>query len=153
MSSQQDSFSERIYPSVGVSLALLALDFSIVFAVWAALDLFFAIVIALVVLSLSLLWWFKAIARIEVRAGTLQVNQARIEIRLLKGVQALTGEPWRRRRGADFDPRLFHAHRFWMKSGVEFTLDDPRDPHPAWLVGSKRNQELSALVSELIARN
>lgn len=143
MSLEKPSFRERIYPSVGATLALLALDLSVIFAVWAALDQIFAIFTAIVVISLSLFWWIAAIAKIEVRDGTLYVNDAKIEVALLRSVRVVIGESWRARRGVDYDPRLFHAHKFWMKSGVELTLDDPRDPHPGWLIGSRRAEELS----------
>lgn len=153
MPTEQDSYSERIYPSAGVTLALLALDSSIVFAIWASLDEAFAIVTASVALSLSILWWLSAIARIEVRAGKLRVNQAEIDIGILTAVQVLKGDSWRRSRGSDFDPRLFHAHKFWMKSGVELTLNDVRDPHPGWLVGSNRCDELGALLLGMISKD
>lgn len=123
-------------------MALLALDLAVIFAVWAALDERSAILTAFVVTSLSIFWWVTAILRIELRDGELHVNEAKIAVALLRDVRILTGESWRARRGVDYDPHLFHAHRFWMKSGVELTLDDPRDPHPGWLVGSNRVEEL-----------
>ena len=152
MSLGQPSFKERIYPSAGVTLALLALDLAVVFAVWAALDQRFAILTAVIVISLSTFWWFKAIAEIDLSDGRLYVNDAKIEVAFLKDVRILTGESWRARRGVDYDPHLYHAHRFWMKSGVELTLDDPRDPHPGWLIGSRKMDKLSDAILRMKGR-
>jgi hypothetical protein len=153
MSSGQPSFKERIYPSLGATLALMALDLSMVFAIWAALDQMFAFFSAIVVLSLSVIWWIAAISKIDLRDGTLYVNDAKIQVAFISDVRSLTEEAWRARRGVDYDPRLFHAHRFWVKSGVELTLDDPRDPHSGWLIGSRKVEELRDAIMKMKARS
>lgn len=140
-------FRERIYPSLGVTFALIALVFATSFAIWAALETIVALSFALIATLLASIWWIGAIQKIDFDGVWLRVNDARIEVRYLNQPVALDNEEWRRRRGSQFDPALFHAHRFWMRSGVEISVNDERDPHPGWLIGSKRAKELAQLIS------
>jgi hypothetical protein len=143
-------FRERIYPSLGVTFALLALVLATSFAIWAALETIIAIAFALVATVLASIWWVGAIHKIEFDGDWLRVNHARIEVKHLFTPVFLDGQQWRQRLGADFDPALFHAHRFWMRSGVEVSLRDERDPHRGWLIGSREGRRLvSALVEAL----
>ena len=143
-------FRERIYPSLGVTFALLALALATSFAIWAALETIIAIAFALVATLLASIWWVGAIHRIELDGDWLRVNDARIEVKHLLNPVFLEGEQWRQRLGANFDPALFHAHRFWMRSGVEVLLQDERDPHGGWLIGSRDGERLvRALVEAL----
>lgn len=143
-------FRERIYPSIGVTFALLALVLSTSFAIWAALETIIAIAFAFVASLVAATWWVGAIHRIEFDGRSLQVNHARIGVEHLVDPVILEGERWRRRLGAEFDPALFHAHRFWMRSGVEVTLIDPRDPHTGWLIGSREGERLSKALAQAI---
>lgn len=143
-------FRERIYPSLGVTFALLALALATSFAIWAALETIIAIAFALVATLLASIWWVSAIHRIELDGDWLRVNDARIEVKHLLNPVFLEGEQWRQRLGANFDPALFHAHRFWMRGGVEVLLQDERDPHRGWLIGSRDGERLvRALVEAL----
>jgi Zn-dependent protease with chaperone function len=136
-------YRERIFPSIGATSSLLALVIASSFAIWAALDLMIALSFFIIGCILIALWWRSAIHQIALMEGWLKVNEARIELRHIASVTPLDEEQWRRRRGVDFNPALFHAHKFWMRRGVEITLDDARDPHPGWLVGSKKPIELA----------
>ena len=146
-------FRERIYPTLGVTFALLALVLATSFAIWAALETIIAIAFALVASLLASIWWVGAIHKIELDGDLLRVNDARIKVGHLANLQLLQGEEWRRRLGADFDPALFHAHRFWMRSGVEVSLEDERDPHTGWLIGSKEGERLVKALDQAIASN
>lgn len=148
MSRANPIFQERITPSIGVTVSLLALDIAIAFALWAALGERIALVVLILALVLCAIWWWSAIQRIFVDDEILQVNQARIPLSLLREVEPLDQEAWRVRIGVEYDPRIFHAHRFWIRSGVQITLEDPRDPHPAWLVGTRRFLELADLIRD-----
>lgn len=147
MNRAESIYQERITPSLGVTISLLALDLSIAFALWAALGEAIALTFLAFALLLSSIWWSNAIHRITVADGFLEVNRARISLGHVGEVQVLDRRSWRDRLGVEYDPRLFHAHRFWIRSGVQITLLDPRDPHPAWLIGSKRNLELADAIN------
>lgn len=148
MSQREVLFQETIYPSLGVTAALLALDVAMAFALWAALGEVSALAFLLLAIILSSLWWQSAIHRISLDSEFLTVNQARIERRFLGATESLDSENWSRRIGVDFDPRDFHAHKFWIKSGVEIAIVDPKDPHPHWLVGCRRKNDLAAALNE-----
>jgi len=135
-------FRERIYPSIGVSFALLSLVLATSFAIWAALETIISLAFALVATSLASIWWIGAMQRIDFDGKWLRVNDARIEVRFLSDPKALDRDAWRSKRGPEFDPALFHAHRFWIGSGIEVSVNDERDPHPGWLIGSKKPNEL-----------
>jgi hypothetical protein len=143
-------YRERILPSLGTTLALLGLVLATSFAVWVALGNLTAGVFALLGSFFALLWWRGAVHQIRVQDGQLRVNDAVIELQYIAKVTPLERDQWRDRRGVGFDPALFHAHKFWMKSGVEVTLHDPRDPHPGWLVGSHEPVRLAAAISQLL---
>jgi hypothetical protein len=135
-------YSEQILPSVGASLALISLAIATSFTLWAALGNFAAAGLLITSLIFIALWWQRAIHKITIDKDFLYVNQAKIEREYLGTVKVLERESWLISRGMKFDPRAFHAHKFWMKSGVEIEILDSRDPHPHWLIGSKRPQEL-----------
>lgn len=147
MSDDGKEFVERIHPSMGVTLSLLALDLAMTFALWVALSELAALLFLILLLAFSMLWWQSATLKTSLDSQFLYVNEARIERRFLGDAVPLVKEEWGKRRGIDFDPRAFHAHKFWMRSGVEVLLKDPRDPHPKWLIGSKRANELAALLN------
>lgn len=146
-------FSERTFPSIGVSFALAGLVLAATFAIWAALDEVIAATFALIATVLAILWWRSAIHRVEFDGKWLRVNDARVEVRYISRCAGLDHEDWSRRRGVDFDPALFHAHRFWSKSGVELTLDDPRDPHTGWLFGCRDYERLEGVITDALHRN
>lgn len=147
MSQREVLFKETIYPSLGVTASLLALDLAIAFSLWAALGETSALAFFLIAIILSSLWWQSRIHRISLDSEFLTVNQARIARSFLGKAEPLDSESWKRRIGVDFDPRLFHAHKFWIKSGAEIAIVDPRDPHPRWLVGCRRERDLAAAIN------
>ena len=147
MSQQEVLFKETIYPSLGVTISIIALDIAMAFALWAALGEVSALYFLVVAIMLSAAWWRSVIHRTTIDREFLHVNQARIEHRFLSSVEDLDAIKWRKRVGMDFDPRLFHAHKFWMKSGVEVLISDPRDPHPSWLIGSKAPLKLAEAIN------
>ena len=144
-------YSERILPSFGVSLALSGLLLATSFAIWAALDTDVAATFALVASILALLWWRSAIHRVDFDGHVLRVNDAKIEIQYISSCRSLETGLWSQRKGREFDPALFHAHRFWHRSGIEITIDDARDPHPGWLVGCKDPERLSAMINDSLS--
>ena len=141
---------ERIFPSFGATASLLALLTASSFAIWAALDFVIAATFFLLGSIFISLWWRSAIHRVSVRDGWLHVNEAAIELRYISAAAPLEVDQWQRRRGVDFEPALFHGHKFWMKRGVEISLNDSRDPHPGWLIGSRRPQALAEAINQQI---
>ena len=79
---------------------------------------------------------------ITVADGVLHVPGARIPIALLKDGVALDRDSFRVQTGPMADPRAFVVSRPWLHSAVRLTVDDPADPTPYWVVGTRRPQEL-----------
>jgi hypothetical protein len=84
--------------------------------------------------------------RVVVADGVLHVPGARIPIRHLAEGVALNREDFRLQTGPMADTRAFVVSRPWLRTAVRLTVDDPADPTPYWVVGTKRPAELLAAI-------
>lgn len=82
--------------------------------------------------------------QINVVEGVLHVPGARIPIAQLDHGVALDREAFRQQTGPMADPRAFVVSRPWLHSAVRLMLDDPADPTPYWVVGTRHPKELLA---------
>lgn len=99
----------------------------------------------------GLLLWVTA-PRIEVTADHLTVDAARLPAACIGDVEALDADGIRRLRGPGGDARLFVALRPWSSPrGVIVQVDDPTDPHPAWLFTSRHPDRLVAALTGTMA--
>lgn len=141
-------YSERIFPSLGATLSLVALIASVTFAIWAALGLLIASSFTTAAIFFAGLWWFRAIQNIEVSQESLQVNDAQVATEHLGDIKILERSAWKRECGIDFDPAAYHAHRFWDRTGLRVELRDSRDPHTAWVIASKNPSALAQALAK-----
>jgi hypothetical protein len=85
---------------------------------------------------------------IEVTTTHLRAGAAVLERRHVASAQALDSTSFHLARGRLADPRRFSLMRSWHSgSGVIITLDDPRDPHPAWILTTARPERLAAALA------
>ncbi|GAB3622985.1 hypothetical protein GCM10027418_10670 [Mariniluteicoccus endophyticus] len=84
--------------------------------------------------------------RIVVDDEALQVGDSRIEWRWVGGVRHLDPEATQRRLRTEADARAHLEMRSYIREAVEVTIDDPADPHPYWLVSSRRAEHLAAQI-------
>lgn len=85
---------------------------------------------------------------ITVTEEGLQAGQAVLPLTSVGDAETVTAEDIRRLRGPGADARLFVALRPWSaRGGVLVTLDDPEDPHPAWLLSSRNPTRLVAALA------
>jgi hypothetical protein len=100
-------------------------------------------------LSVLAIWALVATSpTLEVTATHLRAGSALIEREFVTTALALGREEFRLARGRDADPRRFSLLRSWHSgTGVIITIDDARDPHPAWIVTSARPVELAAALA------
>lgn len=85
---------------------------------------------------------------IEVTSTHLRAGTATLERRHVTSVEALDAKGFHRARGRDADPRRFSLMRSWhCGTGVIITLDDPADPHPAWILTTARPERLAAALA------
>jgi hypothetical protein len=79
---------------------------------------------------------------ITVADGVLHVPGARIPVALVADGVALDRQSFRVQTGPMADPRAFVVSRPWLHTAVRLTVDDPADPTPYWVVGTRRPGEL-----------
>jgi hypothetical protein len=120
---------------------------SLVVAVWAAIGnqpafltwVFSTVLIVLIALKSTLI--------LEVDENELRAGPAHIELKYLGQATALDSKEMGRLRTRDADPASFLIFRFWRSTGVKVEINDPRDQTPYWLITSKRNKELAAILN------
>jgi hypothetical protein len=88
---------------------------------------------------------------ITVTDGVLHVPGARIAISFLADGVPLDRESFRLQTGAMADPNAFVVSRPWLHSAVRLTVDDPADPTPCWVVGTRSPAALLAAIKEAAA--
>jgi hypothetical protein len=89
-----------------------------------------------------------ALGRIRVRVddGELRVDDAHLPVSLVTEVNVLDATAIRALLGPLAEPNAFVVQRPWITTGVRVVLDDPEDPTPYWLVGSRHPGELAAAI-------
>ena len=87
--------------------------------------------------------------RVRVADGVLHVPGARVPLEVVGAVRALDVEQTRRLRGPVADLRAFVATKPWLSRAVQVRLEDPDDDTPYWLVGTRRPDELAAVLERL----
>jgi Protein of unknown function (DUF3093) len=86
-------------------------------------------------------------ARVRVADGVLEAGQARIPVRHLGAVQALDAEATRAQAGRDADARAYLLIRPYLRQAVRIDIEDPADPTPYWLVGTRHAERLTAALT------
>lgn len=125
---------------------IIALDISIVIAIWAGLGNAAAITSVLVLLALTIYFYIFSSLAISIDESQLHVGRAHIDRRYIGEIETLSDEQMRFLRGPGIDPSAFLAIRFWVKGGVKIEVRDQRDPTPYWLVSSRRPIEITDLL-------
>lgn len=99
------------------------------------------------VLALAVVGWVFARSSLLVKVdehGVLQVGRATLEPRWRGRVRSLDAAETRNRLGVGADARAWLAMRGYIDTAVEIVVDDPADPHPYWLVSTRRPRRLAA---------
>lgn len=112
-----------------------------------------ALGLVLGVLSAVVLIWTSPI--VEVDASAIRCGPAMLPRAAIAGVEVVDGPQLRILRGPGGDGRIYSAVRTWSAPrAVLVTLDDPQDPHPAWLISSRNPDALAAaLTATMGSRN
>ena len=142
-------YRERLWPRPvgwllpGGLVAMLALAYG------AALGATVGWLVALVgsILAGGLIWVTTPTVMVDIDA--LRVDRAAIPRVVLGTPQPLTRADIQRLRGPGGDVTLFSAVRPWAATrGVLVPIEDPADPHPAWLISSRHPDRLAAALTE-----
>jgi hypothetical protein len=141
-------FRERLTVPIvwWVLAALFAL--SVLAAVGAYLGLTWGVGTAVAAMLVAAGIFVSASIVIAVDAHEIRIGRASIEHIYIAGCRALDPEQTRRRAGVEADARAHLVLRPYIKTAVEITLNDPKDPVPYWLVSTRRPQQLAAAQRE-----
>lgn len=90
--------------------------------------------------------------QVRVDESALHVGRNRIEARWIADAEAIDGQDAVRALGPDADKADFMITRPYTRGVVRVRLADPADPHPGWLVSTRRPAELARAVRELTER-
>lgn len=146
--STPSEYEERLLPSWWAWLLAMMLVLMLSVAYGAALGSTIGWLLGLgtAVLVVVLLW--VTAPQVRVRDGRLEVDDATLPVASIGSVEAVTRADIARLRGPGGDARLFVALRPWSgPDGVHVVLDDPDDPHPAWLFTSRHPARVAAALA------
>jgi hypothetical protein len=73
----------------------------------------------------------------------LRVGPSVLEWPYVGRVEALDAEATRELLGVKADARAFTVEKAWLTESVVVTVDDAADPHPYWVIGSRRPAQLA----------
>ena len=147
------TYRERLLPSWGAWLLVLGLVLMLSIAYGAALGSTAGWLVALGtgVLAVALLLLTAPV--IAVSPTGLQVQGAVLPLSSIAEFEVIDRDGIARLRGPGSDARLFVSLRPWSApGGVLVLLDDPEDPHPAWLFTSRHPTRVTAALAATMSR-
>jgi hypothetical protein len=151
--SDDERYHERLWPTWwACALALVpALMLSVAYA--AALGPAIGLVVTIASVGLTVLVLVVTAPRLAVSPSGLAVGAALLPPTAIGGVEAVDAGRIRELRGPGADARTFVALRPWSASGgVLVTVDDPQDPHPAWLLTSRHPARMVSAITATMSR-
>lgn len=98
------------------------------------------------VVALALAWYGRLSVVVDDQG--LHAGAAVLEWPYLGEVVVHDRSATRRRLGPDADPAAWLLVRGFVPTSVEVTVRDEADPHPYWLVSSRRAAQLAAAIEE-----
>ncbi len=141
-------YRERLLPTWWAVTLVVSLVLMLAVAYGAALGRPAGLLVGVggLVLAVWLMWITSPVIRVA--PDELSVDGARLPLDRIASVRALDRAQIAALRGPGSDARLFVALRPWSAAGgVLVELDDPQDPHPAWLFSSRHPAHVLAAVT------
>jgi hypothetical protein len=143
-----DAYRERLLPRWWAWLFAVALVLMLAVAYGAALGASAGWLMAIGGIILTVFLLLLTAPRVAVTGTHLEVDGARLPVTSIASVEDVDAGRIRELRGPGSDARLFVALRPWSCStGVLVLLDDPDDPHPAWLFSSRHPARVVAAIT------
>ena len=138
------AYRERLLPRIWVWLVLAGLAGMLAVAYGAAFGAATGWLVWLIGLGIAVLLLWVTAPAVRVSRGELQVGAAAVPLDCIGTVEEVDAVRIRELRGPGADARLFTAVRPWSCSaGVLVAIEDPTDPHPAWLISSRHPDRLA----------
>lgn len=123
---------------------------TVTLAVWAYLGTGWAIIITLAVALLTGSWIVQLGLHTRGDDRGFRAGRNQIEWRWISGATALDADAARAQVNSHLGHRAFLLTRPYVGSAVLLTLDDAADPHPAWIVATRRPEALAEFVNRHI---
>lgn len=114
---------------------------SVILAVFIFVDLWLVITLAVLSTLVVVLGILGFSLDIRVDEGGLAVGRYRLEAPYIAGAETVDGDV-----RAATDERSFMLTRPYVQQKVRVLIDDPADPHPAWLISTRRPAQLIAAI-------
>ena len=141
------AFHERVYAPWPAWLVSIVLTGSVAIAYGYPLGARVGIVTFVVGQGLAT-WWLIATAPLVVVDDLVfRAGRARLPLRYVSRIAPLDASQTREARGPLADPRAYLCTRGWTSRSVLVEVDDPDDPHPYWLISTRRGLELAPVLA------
>lgn len=121
---------------------------TVTLAVWAYLGTGWAIVITLAVVLLTGSWIVQLGLHTRGDERGFRAGRNQIEWRWIADATPLDAEAARAQVNSHLGHRALLLTRPYVASAVLVRLDDPVDPHPAWIVATRRPEALAAYINQ-----
>lgn len=135
-------FRERLTPSPVVAL-IAAITGAVFGVILVPLSVLAAVIVGIVLAVSAVVLLLLTAPVIEVAPDRVVAGPARIEPELLGDPQLLEGQDWADTMGQEFEPLAYHCTRGWLHAGVRVPIHDDQDPTTAWVISSRRPEELA----------
>lgn len=136
------SYSERLWPSPGLLIALLLL-LPAVYMVMTPLESSLAIPLAVVLYVLIAGSLVLLAPRVQIKGGVLSAGNSQVPVSALGEVQVLDDASLRRTIGPGADARAHLLVRGFIHTGIRVEIIDTEDPTPYWVITSRKPHQLA----------
>lgn len=149
---QDRSVRERLTVPLWWWLVAIVLAFTLVVAVGAYTNEWFALATALLCLA-GIGWGFTRYGSAVVGADEdgFTAGSSHIEWPWVTSVEALDAHRMRTLLGPAAKATAFQVTRPYVPTGVKVVLDDPADPHPYWVVSTRHPERVAAVAGAHLA--
>ena len=140
-------YRERVHAPVWIWLLALMLTASLGVAYGFRLGTVSGVV-SFVVSQGLVSWWLLATAPlVVVDDRVFRAGRARLPLQHAGRIAPLDTAQTRDARGRLADPAAYLCLRSWVSRSVLVEVEDPDDPHPYWLVSTRRGRDLAPLLA------
>ena len=148
----QVRFSERLRPSNWAWLIPLSAAAALALAYSVALGPVGALVTFIAVFGIGAYVLLRSFATVRVDDQVFRAGHARLPLQYVGRVRVLDEEAAARVRSSGADAQAYYLLRIgYSKRAVAVEVTDERDPHPYWVVSTRRPEELSSAIMEATA--
>ncbi|MGJ3509697.1 DUF3093 domain-containing protein [Enemella sp. A6] len=123
---------------------LFCISTALVFLVWKGPE--WAVLVLVGLTALIGTWMASMSYRVQVDRDGIRVGRGLLEWPWVGGAVALSRAETEAQSGPEADVRAWFRLPPYTQRAVRIEIDDPQDPHPHWLVGTRRPEEFAAAV-------